>query len=408
VTPTNGEERELVAFRSLDVFAALLLCGCAFIGAACGGSDTTTTTYLIDTSVTTPTESYAGTVATTETTQLYPVRVDGKWGFIDNTGTTRIEPRFDGVRVPWLWARPEVFSEGLTPVAIGQGNEARWGYIDTTGAWVIEPRFGHAGGFSEGMAVVNDPGDSKPFGYIDTSGTLVVPTQYVEASDFSEGLARVTDAAEDYPGYFIDKTGARVLGPFFGLPFGFSEGLAYVEWKDGRGFIDKTGNRIIILPDGFGYGSHSSCRFSEGLALVESWGAGIERSVFIDRSGAEIITSNSTRFQDFSEGLAVGEIRERDKLRCGYIDKTGAWVIEPQFDWAGAFSEGLAAVGYFDNGVASYGYVDRTGKMVIPPRVCAGAGPFSGGLAALMGLEGTDPEIPTYIGTTGKVIWQGD
>ncbi|MBN1629072.1 MAG: WG repeat-containing protein, partial [Thermoleophilia bacterium] len=307
-----------------------------------------------------------------EPPELYPVSVDGKWGFIDNTGTIQIEPQFDDVRVPWLSYRPEVFSEGLTPAAIGRGNDARWGYIDKTGAWVIEPRFGHVGGFSEGMASVNEPGDSKPVGYIDTSGTLVIPTQYVEARDFSEGLARVTDAAENSPGYFIDKTGAKVLGPFFGLPFGFSEGLAYVEWEDGRGFIDSAGERVITLPDGFGYGQHSNCSFSEGLALLQSWGVGTERSVFIDRTGAEIITSDSTYFQGFSEGLAVAEIQHDDGFRCGYVDKTGAWVIEPQFDWAASFSEGLAAVGYFEDDFPSYGYIDETGRVVIPPRKCAG------------------------------------
>ncbi len=30
---------------------------------------------------------------TTDTSELYPVSVDGKWGFIDNTGTIKVEPQ---------------------------------------------------------------------------------------------------------------------------------------------------------------------------------------------------------------------------------------------------------------------------------------------------------------------------
>lgn len=93
---SDGEE--LITLRSLGVLAATLLCGCALIGAGCGGAETTTTTQLIDTAVTTTTESPTETIVTTETMQLYPVRVDGKWGFIDNAGTIKIEPRFAGIR----------------------------------------------------------------------------------------------------------------------------------------------------------------------------------------------------------------------------------------------------------------------------------------------------------------------
>ena len=57
----------------------------------------------------------------------------------------------------------------------------------------------------------------------------------------------------------------------------------------------------------------------------------------------------------------------------------------------------------------TYGYVDKTGTMVISPRQCAGAGPFSGGVAALTGPGGVSgSQTPSYIDKTGKVIWQGE
>jgi hypothetical protein len=45
-----------MTLRNLGVLAAILLCGCALIGAGCGSAETTTTTYLIDTGVTNTTE----------------------------------------------------------------------------------------------------------------------------------------------------------------------------------------------------------------------------------------------------------------------------------------------------------------------------------------------------------------
>ena len=70
-----------------------------------------------------------------------------KRGYIDQTGSFVIEPRFDDAGD---------FSEGLAPVAVpGEPGLSKAGYIDRTGAWVIEPRFGWAQSFSSGLALVS-------------------------------------------------------------------------------------------------------------------------------------------------------------------------------------------------------------------------------------------------------------
>lgn len=199
------------------------------------------------------------------------------------------------------------------------------------------------------------------------------------------------------------------LGEPFDFALNFSEGLAYVEWGDRCGYIDKNGDRVIELPDGFGRCQHSSCCFSEGLALVASSDGEVERHVFVDTSGVVVIAPEFDYAQDFSEGLAAAAVQEGDEIKWGYIDKSGAWVIEPQFYMVYESSEGLAAVMFLENDVVTYGYMDTTGTMVISPRQCTGAGPFSGGVAALMGLGSVnDSQTPSYIDKTGKVIWQGE
>lgn len=298
---TREPRGESMKVRRL-VVAAAVLCTCVLVVAGCGSADTAVTA---NTTI---------TAATTETARLYPVMVGGKWAFIDNTGAIKIEPRFDNVRTPRRYGTADVFSEGLAAVAVGENDDEKWCYIDTSGAMVIEPRFDYAGSFSEGLAAVGHrtgmDGDLyMEFGYINTSGTLVIPIERNTASSFSEGLAMFTVMDVGYPSYFLDKTGATVLGPFdFALDF--CEGLAYVEWGDRCGYIDKTGARVIELPEGFGRCQHVSCCFSEGLALVAFSDGEVERHVFVDTSGVAVIATQFDYAQDFSEGLAAAAVQE--------------------------------------------------------------------------------------------------
>ena len=63
-------------------------------------------------------------LAQASTPALYPVGVDGKYGFVDKTGTMVIPTQYEKVGV---------FSDGLAPVQLN----GRYGYIDRTGAMVI-------------------------------------------------------------------------------------------------------------------------------------------------------------------------------------------------------------------------------------------------------------------------------
>jgi len=67
------------------------------------------------------------------------VKVEDKFGFIDQIGQVVIPPRFD---------RVAEFSEGLAAVEVGR----KWGIVDPNGKLVIPPRFTSAGNFHEGRA----------------------------------------------------------------------------------------------------------------------------------------------------------------------------------------------------------------------------------------------------------------
>src|ERR1035441_3604673 len=72
---------------------------------------------------------------------LYPISVNGKYGFMDRSGKTVITPQF-GMSIE--------FSEGLARVLVG----TKWGYINSKGALTITPQFDLAGPFRYGRAPV--------------------------------------------------------------------------------------------------------------------------------------------------------------------------------------------------------------------------------------------------------------
>ena len=120
--------------------------------------------------------------------------VNGRWGFVNKSGETVINPQFD---------RAEGFAEGLAPVRMG-----RWGYVDASGKIAINPQFDKADVFSDGLAAVKlgggagpvypyDPRPFSPFGgggrygYINPEGKYVINPQFEDAGTFAGGLAAV-------------------------------------------------------------------------------------------------------------------------------------------------------------------------------------------------------------------------
>ena len=83
-------------------------------------------------------------------------------------------------RIPQLFEVAEPFSEGLAAVRI----EGRYGFIDTTGTVVIEPRFQNAGFFAGEYAEIRLNNAS---GIINRSGKLVVSPEFKRIIPFTGG-----------------------------------------------------------------------------------------------------------------------------------------------------------------------------------------------------------------------------
>ncbi|MEH1913533.1 WG repeat-containing protein [Nostoc sp.] len=270
----------------------------------------------------------AGLLSSLLIISLKRIKIDKKYGYIDQTGQIAITPQFD---IAWA------FSKGLALVKINN----KFGYIGKTGQLVIPVQFDDAWDFSQGLALVQI--DEK-FGYINKIGQLVIPLQFDDADNFSEGLAKVK--IDSKFGY-INKSGQIVIQPKYDDAWSFSEGFALVKMGDKLGYIGKSGQLVIPLQ------FDDARDFSEGLALVQI----ADKRGYINKIGQLVIPLQFDNAQDFSEGLARIKIGNK----FGYIDKRGHVVISVQFDDAQAFSEGLARIKIGKK----WGYIDKTGKIVI-------------------------------------------
>ena len=90
------------------------------------------------------------------------------------------------------------WSQDLFPVRV----DGQYGYIDKGGTMKISPQFQNAFDFHEGLAKVKI---NKHIGYINISGKVVVESKYKRGSEFSEGLAAVRNAEGKWS--YIDTKG---------------------------------------------------------------------------------------------------------------------------------------------------------------------------------------------------------
>ncbi len=323
---------------------------------------------------------------------LAPVLKEGKWGYIDHSGTIIIPPKFQEPCAAQ-------FSEGLAAVRDGR----KIGYINRKGEWHIEPQFGvcvvktitvWGSSFHHGIARVLIDGK---WSYIYKSGEKVFEKSFQRSFSVSSiGPGRRYESPSQ-PGVFGFR---RWVSPKPPGAFGFTEGLARVCIDDGKkrglGFIDTQGT-IVIKPRY--YSGKGPMRgpgigpFSEGLAKVmyvtdkEFNPKGPDKWGYIDRFGKFVIKQQYAQATEFSEGSAAVAIGKKKKdgevyHRWGYIDRKGKWIIEPRYNWARKFSEGLAAVRIGSYQQGKLGYLDTTGKMVID-MAYKHACDFSEGLAAV-------------------------
>jgi hypothetical protein len=122
-------------------------------------------------------EQLLGSPPEPEKTERAPLVMDfgQRWGYIDETGATVIEPQFDEARE---------FAGGMAAVRIHE----KWGFVNPSGDLPVTPLYDAAGDFSEGLAAVLWHGR---WGYIDPQGAFVITPRFQEAGPFHDDHAEV-------------------------------------------------------------------------------------------------------------------------------------------------------------------------------------------------------------------------
>lgn len=342
-----------------------------------------------------------------------PVRVNGRWGFIDTAARLVVPPRFEAIwqppnegldpvlgdldgpdgdadRIDPLADWTNGFAPGVFPVRDGE----EWVLVASTGALLPGPRFSAIDEMSEDRALVTR---AEGMGYLDPRGVLVIPGPYEEATPFQEGRAAVR--RQSRWGY-IDRDGREVVSPRFTQAHAFQNGQAVVE-ADGVCFLIDRAGRLLASPTYdqmeclTGGDTFIVCRqnkaglFQTGrgeiLAPIFDFLAPLQdnlllsqadgREGLVDRTGKVLLPCRYDRIVVDDPDLFL---LQKDR-RWGFYHPASGRVTEPRYLAVEPLSDGLAAV---RDEEGRWGYVDATGQLVIPP-VFDWAGPFRDGRAAV-------------------------
>lgn len=217
---------------------------------------------------------------------LHPLKVNGKYGYVDDTGRTFID---------FIWNEASDFSEDLAYV---KNERNLYGYINKKGDVVIPCTWKFASNFVNGQAKVTDnKGDrfiidkkgnvkkdtnwcsskrgklirskrNGKYGFLDEDGNIVIDFIWNEATEFSEELSCVRDNSNLYG--FINKDGDVVIPCIWKSTSVFIRGKARVKSEsDEELMIDRKGNVIskTSIGNGQANSNFSSQRDNKKMSL---------------------------------------------------------------------------------------------------------------------------------------------
>jgi WG containing repeat len=175
---------------------------------------------------------------------LAKVKVNGKYGFVDETGKFIIPATL-------IYVDDFGFDPQITPAQSG----GKWGYINRQGKFIIPPRFTEAQNFDRRFGALAMVKIANKYGFIDRQGKIVVPAQFDEIYDNTP-----------YNG------GVGVLNYFDSL---HNDGLVPARIGTKWGYINTHG--IVQIPIRFDRANS----FLYGVAEVQAG----NRILYLDRQG---------------------------------------------------------------------------------------------------------------------------
>ncbi len=161
------------------------------------------------------------------------VRINGKYGFIDDWGRLRIANRYDSVTH---------FSSNMAAVKV----MGRWGYIDKSEHLIVQPRFDCAYPFRGAAAMVKKEGK---FGLVNTEGRTVMPPVYdrIEMTEGGRYLLYLKDPKRGMLMGLVSEAGAPLVHPKYESVEDLNNGFVMVGRKGKYGLLTTEGRPTIPM-----------------------------------------------------------------------------------------------------------------------------------------------------------------
>jgi hypothetical protein len=354
--------------------------------------------------------------------ELYLVKADNKWGYINRKGKLVIEPVYENC----CYQRYEdsCCSRIIWPEALGVVKQnGKYGAINVNGELKLKCNYDFLDQYHNSLLIARS---GNKYGILNENNDTIFPfifdnqfiscnsetgqgqingkyylldfetktqkeTGFDKISYFVEGLAAVKKG-ENYG--FINEEGSMVIDAKYQNVWPFNQGLAAVKQNYQWGFIDTT-RKFVIKPqfdetEGFDL-------FSGKYAIVVK----NKKYGIIDREGNYLIIPKYDYLYFEDENVLLAIISENQKQKRGLINLNEKWLYEPEYE----------NFDYFDGYIKfekdeKFGLLKlNTNKIVIPP-VFEEIAFRSKGLTLLFYYSDTTNKMHhAYINKKGRVIW---
>lgn len=164
-----------------------------------------------------------------ETIQLYPIKENGNYGYMNKFGKIIINPQFEDAKD---------FKDGFAIIKIS----GKYGFINKSGKISVNPIYEDLQNFSDGLARIKTDGK---YGFIGKDGKTVIKPQFDYVESFSNSLAEIKIAGKIG---LINNKGEIITNPRFDEISYFSEGLAKVKIDGKYGFVNLEEPAQLLFP----------------------------------------------------------------------------------------------------------------------------------------------------------------